>query len=110
MKRQNEMSCGSGLRPVERLGSDFVRNGLALSGTLHWMFDRGLISVADDPDHTILVSLNKVPREVADRLIVPSRRLVLPEDRRNWPHPDNLRWHRENIFGQVSLEGPSPWA
>jgi hypothetical protein len=32
--------------------------------------------------------LNKVPREVADRLIVPSRRLVLPEDRRNWPHPD----------------------
>lgn len=98
------------IRPVERQGSDFVRNGLALSGTLHWMFDRGLISVADDPDYTILVSLNKVPREVADRLIVPSRRLVLPEDRRNWPHPDNLRWHRENIFGQVSLEGPSPWA
>lgn len=74
------------------------------------MFDRGLISVADDPDHTILVSLNKVPGEVADRLIVPSRRLVLPEDRRNWPHPDNLSWHRENIFGQVSLEGPSLWA
>jgi putative restriction endonuclease len=97
------------IRPVERQGSDFVRNGLALSGTLHWMFDRGLISVADDSDHTILVSLNKVPREVADRLIVPSRRLVLPEDRRNWPHPDNLRWHRESVFGQVSLEGPSPW-
>ncbi len=30
------------IRPVERLGSDAVRNGLALSGTLHWMFDRGL--------------------------------------------------------------------
>lgn len=97
------------IRPVEKQGSDFVRNGLALSGTLHWMFDRGLISVADDQDHTILVSRNKVPREVADRLIVPSGRLVLPEDRRNWPHPANLRWHRENVFGQVSLEGPSPW-
>jgi putative restriction endonuclease len=95
------------IRPVERQGSDSVRNGLALSGTLHWMFDRGLISVAED--HSILVSRNKVPRDVADRLIVPSGRLVLPQDRRDWPHPENLRWHRENVFGQMSLEGPSPW-
>jgi putative restriction endonuclease len=95
------------IRPVERQGSDSVRNGLALSGTLHWMFDRRLISVAED--HSILVSRNKVPREVADRLIVPSGRLVLPQDRRDWPHPENLRWHRENVFGQMSLEEPSPW-
>jgi putative restriction endonuclease len=95
------------IRPVERQGSDSVRNGLALSGTLHWMFDRGLISVAED--HSILVSRNKVPRDVADRLIVPSGRLVLPQDRRDWPHPENLRWHRENVFGQMSLEEPSPW-
>jgi putative restriction endonuclease len=97
------------IRPVEQFGSDAVRNGLALSGTLHWMFDRGLLSVADDADHTILVSRNKVPREVSDRLIVPACKLVLPEDRRDWPHPENLRWHRENVFGQVALEGPSPW-
>ena len=95
------------IRPVERQGSDSVRNGLALSGTLHWMFDRGLISVAED--HSILVSRNKVPREVADRLIVPSGRLVMPETERDWPHPENLRWHRENVFGQMPLEGPSPW-
>jgi len=95
------------IRPVEHLGSDAVRNGLALSGTLHWMFDRGLLSVADDG--SILVSRNKVPGEVVDRLIVPSGRLCLPEDPRDHPHPANLRWHRENIFGQVSLEGPSPW-
>lgn len=95
------------IRPIERQGSDSVRNGLALSGTLHWMFDRGLLSVADDG--SILVSHNKVPREVVDRLIVPSGRLVMPADRRDWPHPENLRWHRETVFGQVSLEGPSPW-
>jgi putative restriction endonuclease len=95
------------IRPVEAQGSDAVRNGLALSGTLHWMFDRGLLSVADDG--SILVSRNKVPRHVVDRLIVPSGRLVLPMERRDWPHPENLRWHRENVFGQVSLDGPSPW-
>lgn len=58
------------IRPVEREGSDSVRNGLALSGTLHWMFDRGLISVADDCE-TILISRNKVPADVIDRLLVP---------------------------------------
>lgn len=95
------------IRPVERQGSDSVRNGLALSGTLHWMFDRGLLSVADDG--TILVSRNKVPREVEDRLLVADRRLRLPEDRRDAPHPANLAWHRENVFGQLALDGPSPW-
>ena len=36
------------IRSVADNGPDSVRNGLALSGTIHWMFDRGLLSVADD--------------------------------------------------------------
>jgi putative restriction endonuclease len=95
------------IRPVDRQGSDSVRNGLALSGTLHWMFDRGLISVAKD--HSVLVSRNKVPSKVVDRLIRPEGRLLLPKDPGHWPHPDNLRWHRENIFGQVMGDEPTPW-
>ena len=95
------------IRPVERAGSDSVRNGLALSGTLHWMFDRGLLSVAEDL--TILVSRNKVPAEVTDRLIVPDGKLRLPQDTRDWPHRANLRWHRENVFGQVMDDEPMPW-
>lgn len=31
------------IRPVEHDGPDIVSNGLALSGTAHWMFDRGLV-------------------------------------------------------------------
>lgn len=96
------------IRPVDRQGSDSVRNGLALSGTLHWMFDRGLLSVADD--RTILVSRNKVPTEVVDRLIVPDGKLVLPKAEWDWPHPENLRWHRENIFGQMAFDEPVPWS
>lgn len=95
------------IRPVENRGSDSVRNGLALSGTLHWMFDRGLLSAADDL--SILVSRNKVPAEVVDRLIRPQGKLCLPENARDWPHPANLKWHRENVFGQVSLNEPTPW-
>ena len=95
------------IRPVERQGSDSVRNGLALSGTLHWMFDRGLISVA--ADHTILVSRNKVPSDVVDRLILPHGKLCLPSAERDWPHPENLQWHRENVFGQMVSDDPMPW-
>ncbi|MBR9653392.1 HNH endonuclease [Thalassovita aquimarina] len=96
------------IRPVEKQGSDSVRNGLALSGTLHWMFDRGLISVAEDCE-TILVSRNKVPDDVVGRLIRPDGKLVPPLDIRNAPHPANLRWHRENVFGQAVLNEGTPW-
>jgi len=97
------------IRPVEENGSDAPNNGLALSGTLHWMFDRGLISVAEDLE-TILISHNKVPEDVVNRLISPSGKLLPPVDPRCAPHPENLRWHRENRFGQVVSEGDTPWA
>lgn len=96
------------IRPVENQGSDSVRNGLALSGTLHWMFDRGLISVADDCE-TILVSHNKVPNEVVARLLAPGSKLLRPKDAWNYPHPENLRWHRENVFGRDLAYDPAPW-
>jgi putative restriction endonuclease len=96
------------IRPVENHGSDSVRNGLALSGTLHWMFDRGLISVADDCE-TILVSHNKVPGDIVNRLLSPTGKLLQPGDPRDAPHPKNLQWHRENVFGQVMTGDPAPW-
>lgn len=96
------------IRPVERQGSDSVRNGLALSGTLHWTFDRGLISVADDCQ-TILVSRNKVPGDAVARLLAPDGKLLKPKDPRHAPHPENLRWHRENVFGQVIGAGLDVW-
>lgn len=85
------------IRPVKDGGPDVVANGLALSGTLHWMFDRGLISVG--ADFEILVSDNKVPADVKGRLISPTGRLHLPLSRRDWPHPEYLRYHRENVYG-----------
>ncbi|MCE8438453.1 HNH endonuclease [Rhodovulum sulfidophilum] len=96
------------IRPVESQGNDTVRNGLALSGTLHWMFDRGLISVAEDCE-TVLVSHNKVPGDVVGRLLAPDGKLVRPEDARDAPHSENLRWHRENVFGRSLPGGPAPY-
>lgn len=88
------------IRPVKDDGPDIIINGLELSGTLHWMFDRGLISVGDD--YEILVSDNKVPSDVRKKLISPTGKLSLPDDPRHHPHPDYIRYHRENIYGLAS--------
>ena len=83
------------IRPVAEGGSDSVRNGIALSGTVHWMFDRGLISF--DDDHAILVAKDRLP-DTALRLIRDERRLILPERSDALPHPAMLRFHREHVF------------
>lgn len=82
--------------PVAENGPDTVRNGLALSGTVHWMFDRGLLSISDN--HEILVARNTVERSTLERLIVPDRRLILPKDPSAGPHPAYIKWHRDNVF------------
>lgn len=82
-------------RPVADNGPDSVRNGLALSGTVHWMFDRGLVSVA--PDYSILIARTGVP-EAALRWFRPDRKISVPDDPRLRPHPTFLEYHRQQVF------------
>lgn len=77
-------------------GPDSVRNGIALSRTLHWMFDRGILSVGDD--YNVLLARSHVP-EAVQRMLRPDLRLaVVPNDPSARPHPQFLRYHREHIF------------
>ncbi len=84
------------IRPVEANGPDIVSNGLALSGTVHWMFDRGLLSLADDL--SILVSRHVNDRDSIDALLNRSGHARLPARAADRPHPSFLGWHRENCF------------
>ena len=83
------------IRPVAAAGPDSLRNGIALCGTVHWMFDRGLISIADN--HELLLAKGKVPAQVV-RMLNPDRRLLAPQRADQAPHPLFLRWHRDNVF------------
>lgn len=85
------------IRPVHDRGPDTVRNGLALSATVHWMFDRGLISVGPPPRHEILFASKGLGDDVM-RLFGPDRRLRLPTDPRSWPAPAYLDYHRQAVF------------
>lgn len=84
------------IRPVEHNGLDIINNGLALSGTVHWMFDRGLITLSDDLD--IIISRQVNDRDGVEGLINRTGRLIGPLSARDRPHPAFLAWHRENCF------------
>jgi putative restriction endonuclease len=79
--------------PVAAGGPDVVQNGIALSSTVHWLFDRHLISI--DPDYRLLVAHNRVPGELRKLFRPEQQGLHLPPDRRLWPHPAFLTNHRE---------------
>lgn len=78
---------------VEAGGPDTVANGIALSGTVHWMFDRGLISLNDGGDILLSRKINDV--EGVTKLVHADRRARLPENESSRPHPRFLAWHRE---------------
>lgn len=86
------------IRPVEHDGPDIVSNGIALSGTAHWMFDRGLVGVAED--HTILISRQANDHDAVRSMINGSGALVTPDRPADRPRAEFLNWHRENCFKQ----------
>jgi putative restriction endonuclease len=84
------------IRPVEASGPDIVSNGIALSGTAHWMFDRGLISLADNLE--ILISRHTNDAEGVRAIINKSGLALAPRRISDRPHPHFLKWHREHCF------------
>lgn len=83
------------IRPVSEDGPDSLRNGVALTGTVHWMFDRGLVSI--DDDYTILIAKDRLP-DAALRLLNKNQRLLLPAREDLRPHKTFLSYHRNIKF------------
>lgn len=82
------MSVGAG-------GPDAINNGIALSGTVHWMFDRGLIGLADSG--RILLSGKINDRAGVEKMIYADRQARWPSTDAYRPHPRYLAWHRERF-------------
>ena len=83
-------------------GPDIVQNGIALSATCHWLFDRHLISLRDD--YGLLVSHNRVPCEMRNLFESQLDRIHLPSDKRLWPRLDFIFRHREKFAGEFDSD------
>lgn len=89
------------IKSVEHKGPDVVQNGIALSGTIHWMFDRGLLSVADNDEILLSNHINDV--DGVKKLLRESGLAQFPENARDRPDSSFLRWHREHCFKGSAL-------
>jgi putative restriction endonuclease len=81
------------------LGTDDPRNGLALSRTAHWAFDRGIFTISDQ--YEIIVHKRAFD---ADHALYPilefsGKSISLPGESFYRPHPEALEWHRRECFG-----------
>jgi putative restriction endonuclease len=83
------------IRPAAQGGPDSIRNGMALSATVQWMFDRGLIAV--DDNYSLPVASGGLPDTVT-RLRNSERRLLVPARADERPHSQFLQYHREKVF------------
>lgn len=84
------------IRPVEQDGPDIISNGIALSGTAHWMFDRGLVGLSDDLE--ILVSRQTNDADAVKGMINSTGHLLSPQRLSERPRREFVEWHRENCF------------
>jgi len=66
-----------------------------LSGTFHWLFDRGLISVADD--YQILVAKKEIPEQIR-HMLNSDGKIILPNDPNARPNQHYLKFHRDFVF------------
>jgi putative restriction endonuclease len=84
------------IKPVSEDGPDSPRNGIALSRTIHWMFDRHFLSISDAGE--ILVARKHVPEPVR-RLLNPDGKARLPTSPSWRPHPVFLHYHQALFKG-----------
>ncbi len=82
------------IKPVADDGPDIVRNGLALSSTCHWVFDRHLVSLTDECE--IIHSKDLSP--ALTKLLPPEgEKIQLPSDSSLYPNPEFLAHHRRQF-------------
>lgn len=93
------------IRPVAHDGSDAITNGLALTPTLHRLFDHGLFTIQRRADAlVVLTSPHLEPTMItsADRSfrlpLEDGLELRLPASSAAAPSPEQLRFHQRRVF------------
>ena len=83
------------IQAVSDGGPDSVRTGIALMKSLHWAFDRGLLSMTDDGS---ILTVDRGIDAPIRGLLASNGKAFLPRAEDLRPHPAFLQWHRNNRF------------
>lgn len=93
------------IRPVEARGANSISNGIALTPTLHRLFDQGLFTLRYVGRDLEIVTSPRLVRgmvEVEERgvslAVRDGTKMLLPASEAMRPNPDQVAYHRENVF------------
>src|SRR5438552_1365052 len=81
-------------------GTDDPRNGIALSKSAHWAFDRGLFTISDQYEVIVNPKISSARTARFPAIELDRRKILLPADSCYWPHPEALAWHKQEVFNQ----------
>jgi putative restriction endonuclease len=83
----------------EYRGTDDPRNGLALSRTAHWAFDRGIFTISDQYEIIVHPGARAADHHLFPIIDMEGKSILLPKEKIYQPHPEALEWHRKQRFG-----------
>lgn len=82
------------IRPQAHRGNSLPSNGLLLCRDIHWAFDHGFIALSDDCKLLVHPESNS-----AFLSQYQNKKIFIPENSFFQPDVENIRWHRENVYG-----------
>ena len=83
-------------------GTDDPRNGIALSRSTHWAFDRGIFRISDQYEVVVNPKIADANTDKFPVIEMDRKKIALPEDQYYWPHPEALAWHKEVVFDRFA--------
>ena len=88
------------IRPKSRGGLYLPSNGIAMCRDMHWAFDKGFFTITDS------YSIKVHPETTSEWLLsFNDKQIRIPSEPFFRPAVDNIRYHRENIFGLFNTTG-----
>lgn len=84
--------------PKHQDGTDDPRNGLSLCRTHHWAFDEGIFTLSDNYEVLLSPAVQEADTQNFPLLEMDGKPVLLPTNTFLQPHPDAVKWHRENIW------------
>lgn len=81
---------------VSEGGPDVIQNGIAMTATVHWLFDHHLISLTDD--YRLLIADGEASEQHIFLSELAGRTINLPEKKGDWPYLGYLERHRAKFL------------
>jgi putative restriction endonuclease len=78
------------------------RNGVALSRSAHWAFDRGIFTISDQYEVVVNPKISAASVDRFPAIAVDRKKILLPKDEYYWPHPDAIAWHKQEVFDRFA--------